>query len=189
MWIIIGLNGICTFCPLCPAAVQVKELTFSSDIASHDLSTKLKQVQSWLEKKNHVRITLRVRRTASTVALVSIVIRNHWAGSQRKIRQINVTWSKKNYLYYPVLNAQDQTLEDMVQQMPVTVGFVAKPKVIRDGRAMCILRPPSAKELAPQKEKRKPPPPTDATPQCSEPGTPPVSPAGPADASKEPTQQ
>ncbi|XP_056437966.1 translation initiation factor IF-3, mitochondrial [Gadus chalcogrammus] len=132
-----------------PAAVQVKELTFSSDIASHDLSTKLKQVQSWLEKKNHVRITLRAKRTASKVAL-------------------------------------DQTLDDMVQQMPMTVGFVAKPKVIRDGRAMCILRPPSAKELAPQKEKSKPqpPPPTDATPQCSEPGTPPDSPAGPADASK-----
>ena len=87
-------------------------------------------------------------------------------------------------LFPPVLNAQDQTLEDMVQQMPVTVGFVAKPKVIRDGRAMCILRPPSAKELAPQKEKSKPPPPpTDVTPQRSEPGTPPVS---PADASKEP---
>lgn len=29
------------------------------------------------------------------------------------------------------------------------VGFVSKPKVIRDGQAaMCILRPPSAKELS-----------------------------------------
>ncbi|CAL8314578.1 unnamed protein product [Lota lota] len=136
-----------------PATVQVKELTFSSDIASHDLSTKLKQVQSWLDKKNHVRITLRSRRTASTVSL-------------------------------------DQTLEEMVQQMPVTVGFVSKPKVIRDGRAMCILRPPSAKELLSQKEKSKPsPPPTGATPQFSEPGALPVSPASPADASKDPAQQ
>uniref|UniRef100_A0A4W6FQW9 Translation initiation factor IF-3, mitochondrial n=1 Tax=Lates calcarifer TaxID=8187 RepID=A0A4W6FQW9_LATCA len=42
-----------------PATVQLKELTFSPCIASHDLHTKLKQVESWLEKKNHVRITLR----------------------------------------------------------------------------------------------------------------------------------
>lgn len=43
----------------------------------------------------------------------------------------------------------------MVQQIEVMVGFVAKPKVIRDGQAaMCILRPPSAKELS-QKEKKK----------------------------------
>lgn len=33
--------------------------------------------------------------------------------------------------------------------MGVMVGFVSKPKVIRDGQAaMCILRPPSAKELS-----------------------------------------
>lgn len=41
----------------------------------------------------------------------------------------------------------------MVQQMGIMVGFVSKPKVIRDGQAaMCILRPPSAKELS-QKNK------------------------------------
>lgn len=39
--------------------------------------------------------------------------------------------------------------------MGVTVGFVSKPKVVRDGQAaMCILRPPSVKELL-QKEKNK----------------------------------
>lgn len=33
--------------------------------------------------------------------------------------------------------------------MGVMVGFVSKPKAIRDGQAaMCILRPPSAKELS-----------------------------------------
>lgn len=42
-----------------PAPVQVKELTFSSNIATHDLSNKFKQAESWLEKKHHVRITLR----------------------------------------------------------------------------------------------------------------------------------
>lgn len=37
----------------------------------------------------------------------------------------------------------------MVQQVGVMVGFVSKPKAIRDGRAaMCILRLPSAKELS-----------------------------------------
>uniref|UniRef100_A0A3Q2PND5 Mitochondrial translational initiation factor 3 n=1 Tax=Fundulus heteroclitus TaxID=8078 RepID=A0A3Q2PND5_FUNHE len=39
--------------------VQVKELSVSVGIASHDLATKLKQVESWLEKKNHVKLTLR----------------------------------------------------------------------------------------------------------------------------------
>uniref|UniRef100_A0A8C8INE6 Uncharacterized protein n=1 Tax=Oncorhynchus tshawytscha TaxID=74940 RepID=A0A8C8INE6_ONCTS len=39
--------------------VQVKELTFSSDIGNHDLLTKLRQVQNWLDKKHRVRITLR----------------------------------------------------------------------------------------------------------------------------------
>lgn len=100
------------------APVQVKELTFSCGIASHDLSTKLKQVESWLEKKHHVRITLR--------------------SGQKE----------------PVANL-DTTLEEMVEQMGVLVGFVSKPKVVRDGQAaMCILRPPSAKELS-LKEKTK----------------------------------
>ncbi|XP_078130565.1 translation initiation factor IF-3, mitochondrial isoform X2 [Sander vitreus] len=92
------------------APVQVKELTFSFGIAAHDLSTKMKQVESWLEKKNHVRITLRSGRGRPAVNL-------------------------------------DTTLEQIVQQMEVMVGFVSKPKVIRDGQAaVCILRPPSAKE-------------------------------------------
>lgn len=39
--------------------VQVKELTLSSDIGSGDLSTKLRQISSWLDKKHHVRVTLR----------------------------------------------------------------------------------------------------------------------------------
>ncbi|KAM6915046.1 translation initiation factor IF-3, mitochondrial [Xenentodon cancila] len=94
------------------APVQVKELTFSAGIASHDRVTKLKQVESWLEKKHHVRITLRGARGGAAVNL-------------------------------------DEALEQMVEEMDITVGFIAKPKVIKDGRAaMCILRPPSAKELS-----------------------------------------
>lgn len=50
--------------------VQVKDLTLSSDIALHDLDTKLKQVSIWLEKKHHVRLTLRPRREQSDQALV-----------------------------------------------------------------------------------------------------------------------
>ncbi|KAL0993984.1 hypothetical protein UPYG_G00116400 [Umbra pygmaea] len=91
--------------------VQEKELTFSSDIGNHDLLTKLRQVQSWLDKKHHVRVTLRVGRVEYTQPL-------------------------------------DTRLEQMIQQVDVPVGFVSRPKVIRDGKAaMCILRPPSAKEL------------------------------------------
>ncbi|KAI2664051.1 Translation initiation factor IF-3, mitochondrial [Labeo rohita] len=39
--------------------VQSKELIFSSDISLHDLDTKLRQVVSWLEKNNHVKLTIR----------------------------------------------------------------------------------------------------------------------------------
>ncbi|XP_020495583.1 translation initiation factor IF-3, mitochondrial [Labrus bergylta] len=100
------------------APVQVKELTFSSGIAAHDLATKLKQAESMLEKKHHVRITLRSGRGQP-------------AGDM------------------------EATLEQMVRQMEVLVGFVNKPKAIRDGQAAtCTLRPPSAKELS-QLEKSK----------------------------------
>lgn len=50
--------------------VQVKDLTLSSDIALHDLDTKLKLVTSWLEKKHHVRLTLKPRRDQSEQPLV-----------------------------------------------------------------------------------------------------------------------
>ncbi|KAM4633964.1 translation initiation factor IF-3, mitochondrial isoform 1-T2 [Polymixia lowei] len=124
------------------APVQVKELTFSSDIATHDLSTKLKQVQSWLDKKHHVRMTLRSRRAESTSSL-------------------------------------DTTLEEMVHQMEVMVGFVSKPKVIRDGQAaMCILRPPSAKELSQKGQKKQ------SRDSRSQPDQPDASPVGPIDITK-----
>ncbi|TKS76369.1 Translation initiation factor IF-3, mitochondrial [Collichthys lucidus] len=101
-----------------PPPVQVKELTFTTGIAAHDLTTKLKQVESWLEKKHHIRMTLKSGRGQTAANL-------------------------------------DTTLEEIVQQMGVMVGFVSKPKVVRDGRAaMCVLRPPSAKELS-QKGKKE----------------------------------
>ncbi|XP_069495158.1 translation initiation factor IF-3, mitochondrial [Ambystoma mexicanum] len=39
-------------------STQVKELSFSACIAKHDLETKTKQIQQWIEKKHHVRITV-----------------------------------------------------------------------------------------------------------------------------------
>ncbi|KAK2816097.1 hypothetical protein Q7C36_022368 [Tachysurus vachellii] len=95
--------------------VQVKDLTLSSDIALHDLDTKLKQVTSWLDKKHHVRLTLKPRRDQSDQALDSI-------------------------------------LDEMVRRITAPLGFVNKPKLIREGRAAsCVLRPPSAKELQAQR--------------------------------------
>ncbi|KAK1787729.1 hypothetical protein P4O66_016208 [Electrophorus voltai] len=41
--------------------VQVKELTLSSDIALHDLDTKLLQMANWLGKKHHVKLMLKAR--------------------------------------------------------------------------------------------------------------------------------
>lgn len=70
------------------------------------------------------------------------------------IPHIHSNFDFKNCVRSPLL-PQDSALEEMVQQLGVTVGFISKPKVIRDGHAaMCILRPPSAKELS-QKEKKR----------------------------------
>ncbi|KAJ4929049.1 hypothetical protein JOQ06_004670 [Pogonophryne albipinna] len=100
------------------APVQVKEISFLSCISSHDLSTKMNRVGSWLEKKNHVRITMKAGRGGPSDNL-------------------------------------DITLEEIVERMEKTVGYVSKPALIQDGRAaMCILRPPSAKDLL-KKDKNK----------------------------------
>ncbi|XP_076867688.1 translation initiation factor IF-3, mitochondrial [Brachyhypopomus gauderio] len=42
-------------------SIQVKVQTLSSDIALHDLDTKLWQVANWLEKHHHVKLTLKAR--------------------------------------------------------------------------------------------------------------------------------
>ncbi|NWZ67460.1 IF3M factor, partial [Acrocephalus arundinaceus] len=36
-----------------------KELSFSSAIAKNDLETKIKQIALWIEKKHHVKVTIR----------------------------------------------------------------------------------------------------------------------------------
>ncbi|TSL28307.1 Translation initiation factor IF-3, mitochondrial [Bagarius yarrelli] len=53
--------------------IQVKDLTLFSDIAPHDLDTKLKQVTSWLEKKHHVRLALKPGRDQSKQPMDSIL--------------------------------------------------------------------------------------------------------------------
>lgn len=111
--------------------VQVKELKFSSDIAAHDLLTKLKQVKSWLDKKHHIKITLKAGRVEPTQQL-------------------------------------DGTLEQIVQQMEVPVGFVSRPKVTRDGRyAVCVVRLPSAKELSSKGQNKTPGAPSPVPPPDS----------------------
>ncbi|NWZ44058.1 IF3M factor, partial [Brachypodius atriceps] len=42
-----------------PKPGMCKELSFSSAIAKNDLETKIKQIALWIEKKHHVRITIR----------------------------------------------------------------------------------------------------------------------------------
>ncbi|TFK09904.1 Translation initiation factor IF-3, mitochondrial [Platysternon megacephalum] len=44
--------------------VQLKELTFSAAIAKHDLETKIRQIQQWIDKKHHVRISVEQRNVA-----------------------------------------------------------------------------------------------------------------------------
>lgn len=73
------------------------------------------------------------------------------------------TTQKISYCVRSPLLPQESALEEMVQQLGVTVGFISKPKVIRDGHAaMCILRPPSAKELSQQEKKKAAAPQADA---------------------------
>ncbi|XP_056650684.1 translation initiation factor IF-3, mitochondrial [Monodelphis domestica] len=43
---------------------QLKELIFSSNIAQHDLNTKIKQIKQWIEKKYQVQITVKKDKTA-----------------------------------------------------------------------------------------------------------------------------
>ncbi|NXL64068.1 IF3M factor, partial [Chordeiles acutipennis] len=42
-----------------PKAGMFKELSFSSAIAKNDLETKTKQIAQWIEKKYHVKLTIR----------------------------------------------------------------------------------------------------------------------------------
>ncbi|NXT27344.1 IF3M factor, partial [Syrrhaptes paradoxus] len=42
--------------------MYIKELSFSSAIAKNDLETKTKQIAQWIEKKYHVKVTIRQAR-------------------------------------------------------------------------------------------------------------------------------
>ncbi|XP_068281449.1 translation initiation factor IF-3, mitochondrial [Nyctibius grandis] len=48
-----------------PGMVQ-KELSFSSAIAKNDLETKTKQISQWIEKKYHVKVTIRQAKDSNT---------------------------------------------------------------------------------------------------------------------------
>ncbi|KAM9676973.1 translation initiation factor IF-3, mitochondrial-like [Dama dama] len=47
-----------------PGPTLTKELTFSSNIGQHDLDTKSKQIQQWIEKKYKVQITVKKVKSA-----------------------------------------------------------------------------------------------------------------------------
>ncbi|KAM5147082.1 translation initiation factor IF-3, mitochondrial isoform 1-T1 [Callospermophilus lateralis] len=47
-----------------PGPAVTKELTFSSNIEQHDLDTKSKQIQQWIEKKYQVQITIKKGKNA-----------------------------------------------------------------------------------------------------------------------------
>ncbi|KAM9798264.1 translation initiation factor IF-3, mitochondrial [Neosynchiropus ocellatus] len=101
--------------------VQVKELAFSSSITPHDLATKLRQVESWLQRSHQVRLTLRCGHRARKDAL-------------------------------------DSSLAEMLQQLGVAFRFVSQPRVVREGKtAVCVLRPPTAKEQAKEAQEQAPP--------------------------------
>jgi len=43
-----------------------KDLSFSSAIAKNDLETKIKQIAQWIEKKYHVKVTVRQAKDSNT---------------------------------------------------------------------------------------------------------------------------
>ncbi|XP_060090728.1 translation initiation factor IF-3, mitochondrial [Heteronotia binoei] len=45
--------------------VQQKELNFTTAIAQHDLDMKIKQIQQWIEKKYHVKVTVQEKKVTS----------------------------------------------------------------------------------------------------------------------------
>ncbi|XP_028839101.1 translation initiation factor IF-3, mitochondrial [Denticeps clupeoides] len=103
--------------------VQVKELSLSTDINVHDLETKMRQVHIWLEKKHHVKVTLKSRDPSNPQQL-------------------------------------DTVLEQMVGRVSLPLAYVTRPKVVHEGKALCTLRPASAKELQQQGESVANPKPT-----------------------------
>lgn len=92
--------GVWKGADLIPSAdpVQVKELTFSLGIAAHDLTTKVKQIKSWLEKKNHIRVTVQARRGQPAENLVRTLVTHQsvslatmtWNGRGGAMLKINV---------------------------------------------------------------------------------------------------
>ncbi|XP_072548584.1 translation initiation factor IF-3, mitochondrial [Salminus brasiliensis] len=121
--------------------VQVKELTLSFDIASHDLDTKLKQAENWLEKKHHIRLTLKARKRRS-----SSISSSDGGGDDHDNDEEDL----------------GKILKQMVEKMPIPVEFVTKIQLVREGQAaICVLRPLSAKEL--QKARKRAQNPTNTS--------------------------
>lgn len=93
------------------APVQMKELTFSHGIAAHDLTTKVKQIESWLEKNNHIRVTLRARRgqpahnLVRTLALWKLLIRDRGLLKCRTTKEFHLqlvwceSWKWNDYFF------------------------------------------------------------------------------------------
>ncbi|XP_052527405.1 translation initiation factor IF-3, mitochondrial isoform X3 [Tympanuchus pallidicinctus] len=93
-----------------PKTVLVqKELSFSSAIAKNDLETKTKQITHWIEKKYHVKVTIRQGRDSNTDTFTLF----------------------------------DQILEAISDK----ATYLSKPKAIKEGTSVCILRHMSDKEL------------------------------------------
>ncbi|OXB55299.1 hypothetical protein ASZ78_011288 [Callipepla squamata] len=86
-----------------------KELSFSSAIAKNDLETKTKQITQWIEKKYHVKVTIRQAKDSNTDMFMLF----------------------------------DQILETLSDK----ATYLSKPKAIKEGMSMCILRHMSDKEM------------------------------------------
>uniref|UniRef100_A0A8C8SL23 Mitochondrial translational initiation factor 3 n=1 Tax=Pelusios castaneus TaxID=367368 RepID=A0A8C8SL23_9SAUR len=99
--------------------IQLKEITMSVTIAKHDFQITMKKIQEWIEKKHHIRIS---------------------------IKQKNVEDGPEKMLVF---------FDQIVESMPGKATYLSKPKVINEGRCMCILRHMSNEEIREYKKMKK----------------------------------
>uniref|UniRef100_A0ACB8FGN3 Uncharacterized protein n=2 Tax=Sphaerodactylus townsendi TaxID=933632 RepID=A0ACB8FGN3_9SAUR len=98
--------------------VQQKELTFTTTIGQHDLDVKVKQIQQWIEKKHHVKVTVQEKK-----------------GDGSKMMQ--------------------ELFGQILETMPDKATYLSPPRVLKEGRSMCVYRHMSEKELHAYKRKEK----------------------------------
>ncbi|XP_075865644.1 translation initiation factor IF-3, mitochondrial isoform X1 [Microcebus murinus] len=130
-----------------------KELTFSSNIGQHDLDTKSKQIQQWIEKKHKVQITIKKGKNADEPENKMLHGGITQAcGPQPELWTGTGLWPVRNQ----AAQQEEEIFNQILQTMPGMATFSSKPQPTRGGKAlMCVLRPLTKKEENEYQETQK----------------------------------